>query len=83
MFLAVVVVVILGTVAVGGPAVVWNLNDLGGRLIITKYVLRHISWSNKKNVFVVLPQVCTNVTPFLVLSLEDSSTGLPSTPSIR
>lgn len=37
MFIAVVVVVILGTIAVGGPAVVWNLNELGGRLIITKY----------------------------------------------
>lgn len=37
MFIAVVVVVILGSVAIGGPEVIWNLNDLGGRLIITKY----------------------------------------------
>lgn len=36
MFIAVVVVVILGSIAVGGPKVIWNLNDLGGRLMITK-----------------------------------------------
>lgn len=36
MFIAVVVVVILGSIAIGGPKIIWNLNDLGGRLMIAE-----------------------------------------------
>lgn len=67
MFIAVVVVVILGTVAIGGVSIIWNLNDLGGRLIMTKYTLNLLKITFKiilKTLFLVLLQICMNVIQF-------------------
>lgn len=32
MFISVVIVVILGTIAIGGPEIIWDRSEVGGRL---------------------------------------------------
>ncbi|KAB0797463.1 hypothetical protein PPYR_08456 [Photinus pyralis] len=39
MFISVIVLVILGTIAIGGPSVVWNRSGAGGRLIFNNFNL--------------------------------------------
>lgn len=39
MFISVVIVVILGTISIGDPEIIWQRAELGGRIDFFKYVL--------------------------------------------